>query len=389
LSRILFIVQKEFRQIRRTRAYFAQIFVAPFIMLLVLGSAITNEVKHVTLAVLDRDRSPSSRRIVDACAASPSFSFLGMVDSEAQAAKLLDEGTVKIVLVIPPHFERNAKNGEVPAVQVLVDGVDGNSAGVGLGYMTALLGQLQQEWASGRLPAVLQPASPLGAGAGQTPGASPPGGRIALVSRMWYNPNLDSKPNFVPGLIGILLVMITTFLTAINIVREKEMGTLEQLMVTPLGGLQLIIGKIIPFTILGFAQLTVGVAAAWLVFGLWMKGSLLLFYGMAGIFCLSTLGLGIFISTLVRTQQQAMFVAWFIMIFAQLLSGFFVPIENMPVFIQYITYLNPLRYFMTVLREIYLKGSGFRFIWRQAAAMGAIGLITLVAASLRFQKRVK
>ncbi|HUX13155.1 MAG TPA: ABC transporter permease [Spirochaetia bacterium] len=372
MHRIFYIVQKEFRQIRRTKAYFGLIFVAPFVMLLVMGSAITTEVKHVPVVVLDRDHSPKSREIVNACAASSSFSFLGMVDSQAAAKELLDDGKVKLVIDVPAHFARDVATGAAPSVQVLVDGVDGNSAGVGLGYVTAMLAQVQARWAAER-PSRM-PAGPA---------------QISVVPRMWYNPNLESKLNFVPGLIGVLLVMMTTFLTAVNIVREKEVGTLEQLMVTPLASLELMIGKIIPFAILGFAQLTMSVIAAGVVFGIWMKGGLLTFYAMAAVFALSTLGLGIFVSTLARTQQQAMFIAWFIMIFALLLSGFFVPIENMPPFIQYITYVNPLRYFITVLREIYVKGTEFRFMWREALAMGAIGVAAIVSASVRFQKRVK
>ncbi|WP_455382498.1 ABC transporter permease [Salinispira pacifica] len=373
MRRILFVVQKEFRQIRRTKAYFGLIFVAPFVMLLILGSAITTEVKNVPVVALDQDHSVRSRAIIRALEASSSFSFLGMVGSEEDAKTLLDDGRAAVALVIPPRFEQGVESGTSPTLQVLVDGTNGNSAGVSLGYMTALLAQQQARWTAGRAgpPSFQQPA------------------RITLVPRMWYNPNLESKLNVVPGLIGILLVMVTAFLTAVNIVREKEIGTLEQLMVTPLRSLELMIGKIVPFAVLGFAQLSISVLAAGLVFGIWMKGSLLTFYAMAAIFALSTLGLGIFVSTLARTQQQAMFIAWFIMIFALLLSGFFVPIENMPIFVQYITYVNPLRYFITVLREIYLKGTDFGYLWKEAVAMGAIGLTALTSAALRFRKRVK
>jgi ABC-2 type transport system permease protein len=375
MRKIFYVVQKEFRQIRRTKAYFALIFVAPFLQLLIMGSALTTDVKHVPLSIVDHDGSPMSREVIEAAAATQSFDFLGMASSDAQATALLDEGKARIALLVPPHFERDVKDGRAPAVQVLVDGVDGNSAGVALGYMTALLAQVQARWAGS-----LSSASSL---------AEQGTGLIAVVPRMWYNANLDSKLNFVPGLAGILLIIVTTFLTAINIVREKEIGTLEQIMVTPLNGLQLMIGKIIPYTILGFAQLTVSILAAGLVFGIWMKGSLLLFYAMAFIFCFSTLGLGIFVSTLARTQQQAMFIGWFFMIFMMLLSGFFIPIDNMPAWVQYLTYINPLRYFILILREIYLKGTGLGYLWKEAAMMGAIGAVALVSATMRFQKRLK
>ena len=372
MGKVFYVVQKEFRQIRRTKAYFGIIFVAPFVQLVVMGLALTTEVKHVPLTIVDKDRSPMSREIADSAIATASFDFRGMSASEADATAMLDEGRARVALVIPPHFERDVKDLRSPAVQALVDGVDGNSAGVSLGYVSAMLAQVQERWAA--------------AAATGPPGAGP--GSIAMVPRMWYNANLDSKLNFVPGLAGIMLIIITTFLTAVNLVREKEIGTLEQIMVTPLRGIELIIGKIIPFTILGLAQLTISVLAAGLVFGIWMRGSLLLLYAMAFVFCLSTLGLGIFVSTIARTQQQAMFIAWFFMIFALLLSGFFVPIENMPLGIRYLTYINPLRYFISILRELFLKGTPFRYLWTEAAAMGAIGLVALASATMRFRKRL-
>jgi ABC-2 type transport system permease protein len=377
MRRLFYLIQKEFPQIRRRRANIVLVFVAPFLQLLIIGSSVTTEVKNVPMGIVDYDHSPASRLLIQTFAASGSFDFLGLSASEGQAVELLDNGRVKLMVVIPPGLERDMRNGRAPRVQVLLDGVDGNSAGVALGYVTALLAQLQRDWAAGLSAA----PAPWAAAAGR--------GRVSVSARMWYNPNLDSKLNFVPGLIGILLIIVTTFLTSVNIVREKEIGTLEQLMVTPLSRAQIILGKIIPFSFLGFLQLTMSILAAGLVFGIWMKGSPLLLYVMAGLFFLSTLGLGIFISTLVRTQQQAMFVSWFATIYTMLLSGFFIPIANMPVWVQYITYLNPLRYFITVLREVYLKGTGLAFLWREALAMGVIGAAGLVSASLRFHKRLK
>jgi ABC-2 type transport system permease protein len=389
MRRLFYLIQKESRQIRRRRANIILVFVAPFLQLLIIGSSVTTEVKNVPMGVVDYDHSPASRLLIQTFAASGSFHFLGVSASEGQAVELLDNGRVKLMVIIPPGLERDMKNGRAPRVQVLLDGVDGNSAGVALGYVTALLAQLQRGWATGRYGPAAGPAAAPVASAAAGPAAGPGRARVTVSARMWYNPNLDSKLNFVPGLIGILLIIVTTFLTSVNIVREKEIGTLEQLMVTPLTRAQIILGKIIPFGFLSFLQLTMSILAAGLVFGIWMKGSPLLLYAMAGLFFLSTLGLGIFISTLVRTQQQAMFVSWFATIYTMLLSGFFIPIANMPVAIQYITYLNPLRYFITVLREVYLKGTGIRFLWREALAMGVIGTLALVSASLRFHKRLK
>ena len=374
MGKIRSLVIKEFHQIRRTRAYLALIFVAPFMQLLIMGSAITNEVKHIPLIVVDQDMTPSSREIVRSLRAVDLFEFRGFADSSRQAVRALDDGRAKAVLVIPRDFEKDIERGNSPSVQVLIDGVDGNSAGITLGNITSMVSRIQQEWA-----AIRRMRDPSAAGRADM---------VEVIPRLYYNPELDSKMNFVPGLIGLLLLMITTMLTAINIVREKELGTLEQLMVTPLGGIQLIIGKIIPFTILGVVQFTVGIIAARLVFGIPISGSIPLLYGMVLLFLMSTLGLGIFVSTITHTQQQAMFVAWFTMIFALLLSGFFVPIKNMPRFVQYLTYINPLRYFINVLREIYLKATPFRYLWQEAAAMGTLGFALIVAASLGFHKRL-
>jgi ABC-2 type transport system permease protein len=374
MGKIRSLVIKEFRQIRRTRAYLAVIFVAPFMQLLIMGSAITNEVKHIPLVVVDQDMTPSSREIVRSFRAVDLFDFRGFADSYRQAVRALDDGRAKAVLVIPRDFEEDMERGTNPSVQVLIDGVDGNSAGITLGHITSMVSRIQQKWAANRRI--------------RNPSAAGQADMVEVIPGLYYNPELDSKLNFVPGLIGLLLLMITTMLTAVNIVREKELGTLEQLMVTPLGGIQLIIGKIIPFTILGIVQFTVGIIAARLVFGIPINGSIPLLYGMVLLFLMSTLGLGIFVSTITRTQQQAMFVAWFTMIFALLLSGFFVPIKNMPRLVQYLTYINPLRYFINVLREIYLKATPLRYLWQEAAAMGTLGFLLIVATSLGFHKRL-
>lgn len=335
--------------------------------LIVMGSAITNEVKNITLVVVDEDRSPSSRRIIYKFRAVPLFEYLGEYPSTEEAVRSLDDGTAKTAIVIPRCFERDMLKGESPSLQVLIDGVDGNSAGISLGYILTMAAGIQKGWV-------------------MTRGMKLSG--IEVVPRYFYNPQLESTLNFVPGLIGLLLLMITTMLTAVNIVREKEMGTLEQLMVTPLSGVELIIGKIIPYAVLGLMQFSMGIIAARVVFGITMAGNILLLYGITLLFIMSTLGLGIFFSTVANTQQQAMFVAWFSMVFTLLLSGFFVPIKNMPRFVQYLTYLNPLRYFITVLREIYLKGTPFRYLWREAAVMGGMGVALIVTSSLRFNRRL-
>ncbi|MGD9487994.1 MAG: ABC transporter permease [Calditrichaceae bacterium] len=373
IQRILYLIQKEFREILREKAFIGIIFVMPFVEIVLLGFAITTDVKHVPLAIVDLDHSQSSRRIIDAFSVTESFEYVGVVKTEARSKEMMDYGEIKLALVIPPHFERDLKNGIQPKVQAIVDGVDGNSAGIALGYVNQISVNLQKEWLGS-----------AGLLAQKTAGVH----ITEILPRMLYNPSLESVNNIVPGVIAVLLTIITAVLTGMSIVREKEIGTLEQLMVTPIRSSELIIGKTIPFLIISFLLLNVGILAAGIIFGIWIKGNLILLYVLSMIFSLSTLGLGIFASTMAKTQQQAMFVAWFFSIFAFILSGFFIPIQNMPDWVQMVTYLNPLRYYMVVIREIYLKGTSAPYLVKEALAMLAFGLIAFGSAVLRFQKRL-
>lgn len=373
MQRIIYLIQKELRQILRQRIYLGIIFIMPFIQIVLLGFAITTEVKHVPLTIVDQDGSFTSRRIVEAFSVNETFNYVGGTHNFKQAKVLLERGKIRFILVIPEHFERDLKNGNQPTVQAVLDGVDGNSAGVALGYLTQIALKLQKEWfqQAGLLTAKLMKVH-----------------LTEIETRMAYNPDLTSVNNIVPGILAILLMAVTSFLTGMSIVREKEIGTLEQLMVTPIRNRELILGKVLPMMLVAFLLFNVGILGAGVIFGLWIKGNLLTLYFMMLLFSLSTLGLGIFASTLARTQQQAMFIAWFFMVFAMLLSGFFIPIENMPKIIQLITYLNPVRYFMVVIREIYLKGTQIQYLWKEGLAMLAFGLITFISASLRFRKRL-
>lgn len=369
MQRVLYLIQKEFRQILREKAFIGIIIVMPFIQIVLLGFAITTDVKNVTLGVVDMDNSASSRRLSDAFSVTESFKYLYAPGSAKEAIQMMDDGLIKVAIVIPQNFERDLKLSKKPVIQALVDGVDGNSAGVVLAYINQITLKLQREWG-----VLAHQKSPVHL--------------VSIESRMLYNASLESRNNIVPGIIALLLTMITAFLTGMSIVREKEIGTLEQLMVTPIKSYELILGKIIPFIIVGLVLVTVGILASGLIFGIWMKGNIFLLYGLSLVFVMSTLGLGIFSSTLAKTQQQAMFIVWFFAIFAILLSGFFIPIQNMPEGIQAITYLNPLRYFMVIIREIYLKGTPFIYLYKETAALAIFGIFTLSLASLRFQKRL-
>lgn len=376
MQRILYLIQKEFRQIFREKANLAIIFVMPIIQLLIMGFAITTDIKNIRTIVVDEDRTVLSRSITEAFMVTKIFKFVGIGDSVKSAIWQMDVSKAKLIVVIPFNFEKDLRNSKVPKIQVVLDGVDGNSAGITNAYATMVLNNYQKKWLKEVHSAVRQPKQ------FQT---------LHMVSsrpRMLYNPELNSQNNIIPGIIAVLLTMITLFLTTINIVREKELGTLEQLSVTPIKNHELVIGKVLPFAILGFILFNVGLLAAGAIFGVWIRGNLFLLYLMSFIYMMTTLGLGIFISTIAATQQQAMFFAWFISIFTMLLSGFFVPIQNMPDLIQLITYLNPTRYFMEVVRGIILKASGLSALWPEFFGMVIFGAVILSSAILRFHKRL-
>lgn len=375
MRQVLYLIQKEFRQIRRDRLMMAVMFVAPLIQITILGSAITTNVRHVRTAVRDDDRTPFSREFIRQFTRSEYFTLVAVDEGTGRPAELLDRGAASVVIVIPQHFQRDALRGRQPALQVMVDGIDGNSAGVALGY----LADVAQRYQAGVL-ATEPGLAARQAGAGTR--------LVEAETRFWYNPDLDSAVYIVPGIVALILLIITVFLTSMAIVREKEIGTLEQLMVTPIRAWQLVLGKIIPFSVLGFIEIIIAIGFVYLVFGIGVAGSVPLLFGEAALFILTTLGLGILVSTISETQQQALFVAWFIMIFAILLSGFFLPIANMPPAVQVITYINPLRYFLVILREIYLKGTGLRELLPETLALALFGVTVFTAAVLRFRTKL-
>lgn len=367
MKRIFYLIQKEFRQIRRDKAMLAIIFVVPLIQTIVLGFAMTVDVKNIRLIVYDADRSAISRELYRRFEANPYFDMVGYAESPEQIRASLDQWEAQISLFVPLHFGRDLELGRQPVLHVTVDGLDGNTAGIAMGYARGVATDFALEFAPRR----------------QLAGA----GIVLTEPRFWYNLNLTSKNYMVPGLIAILLTVVTMFLTSMGLVREKEIGTLEQLMVTPISAGQLIIGKVLPFLLIGLIELHIILPVAFVVFGLQFAGSYPLLVGSALLYFLTTLGLGIFISTLADTQQQAMFIAWFFMVFMILMSGFFTPIENMPPFWQQVTYLNPARYFIALIREIFLKATPLYLLWNQLIPLAIIGVVIISASVLKFNKR--
>ncbi len=373
MRQILYLVQKEFRQIFRDFSMVRILFVVPLIQIFILGNAITTDVKNIKVVIQDQDRSQYSREFISKFVHSKYFKIAGFEEDYSKLSSYLDSGKANLAIVIPVHFQRDIVLQKKPDIQLLVDGVDGNSAGVSLGYITDIVQQYQERLIEYSPDLSLQVKTIR---------------RVEMEPRFWFNPNLESKLYIVPGIIALILLIITLFLTSMGIVREKEIGTLEQLMVTPIRSYQLVIGKIIPFSILGILEIMISMGFVYLIFGIGVKGSLLLLLFESSIFIISTLGLGIFISTISDTQQQALFIAWFFMIFAILLSGFFIPIANMPPLIQHITHLNPLRYYIVILREIYLKGTSFKDLIPETLAMVTFSTCLFLAAVIRFRKKL-
>ncbi len=364
---------KEFLQIRRDKRLLPLILFAPIIQVILLGYAATVDVKNISLVVYDGDRSTESRGYLERFTNTGYFTVVGFAEHPNELDDWLDETRATLALSIPNGFGTDIGAGRKVSVQVLADGSDANTANISLNYAAQITAGYAQSLLTNRL---------MRAG-----GISVPA--VVSETRVWFNPDLRSANFMIPGVVALILLIITTTFTSAAIVREKEAGTIEQIMVTPIRPYQFILGKLLPFIIIGFVDvvLVLGVAVNW--FGIPLKGSILLLFGLSGLFLLTTLGLGLFVSTISRTQQQAMMTAQFFIFFPFIfLSGFTFPIDNMPTIVQMITYVVPLRYFITIVRGLFLKGVGLEILWPQALALFAFGLAILSLAVARFQKRL-
>jgi ABC-2 type transport system permease protein len=337
-----------------------------------LGYAASTDVKDVPVVVADGDRSPESRNLIARFDASPNFTIVDTVTTVAEVDPYLQRGTAWIALGIPAGYGTAIESRRPVALQVVADGSDSNSTTVALGYATALVGEYS---------ASVSPPSPSAS-------TGPPSTAIDLRVRVWFNSQLESRFFMIPGVLALLLLLVTSNLAAMAIVREKELGTLEQLNVTPLRRWELIVGKLLPYGVIAVIDVLLVTAVAVFWFEVPLRGSFALLIAMSLIYVLCTLGLGLFISTISDTQQQAMMTATFFFLTPMIyLSGFIFPIENMPQVIQYATYLIPLRYFLVIVRGIFLKGIGLDLLWPQAAAMGLWGVVVLSLAVMRSRKR--
>lgn len=376
---VFYLIKKEFKQIFRTREMLAIVFMVPLIQMAVLGFAISTEVKHVSLIIADHDKSAVSRDLIRAFAQTDRFRIVGYETSIRRIEEAVHRWDAQMALIIPPNFARELYRGGTPQVQIIADGLDGNTAGVALGYASSILSGFGADLISRPTLARMRTA-------GKPEVRSPH--VLTVEDRMWYNLNLQPEQYMIPGIVVVLVTIISMMLSAMGLVREKEIGTLEQLMVTPLKRYQLVLGKIMPFLILTFVELAIVLVAAQIIFPIHMMGSYWLLAALAFLYLFTTLGLGILISTISNTQQQAMFISWFFMVFMILMSGFFIPIENMPETLQKITYLNPMRYFMYIVREIFQKDASLAFLLRDAIPMTVFGLVIFTFSVLSFQKQL-
>ncbi len=376
MSRLQSVLTKEWIQIRRDPKLLGILLIAPVLQLLVLGSAVTTDVREVSLAVRDNDHSWHSREMVRAISSSGYLQTTMLAGPGACDAEALISGRAGLVLVIPADFSRTLLRGLPVGVQVLVDGADSSFAVQGLNYLQKALHLYSERLARG----IVDDAVRLR-------GFSPP--TITAQSRAWFNPALDSHHYMVPALMGLLLMVATMVVTSMALVKEREEGTMEQVIVTPLRPSELIAGKLLPFVVIGFVEITLALLVIVFLFDVPLKGSLLLLYACSGLFLLNTLGLGLLVSTLVKTQQQAMLVAtFFIMMPFVLLSGFTFPIENMPTPIRVVAELIPLKFYLRIVRGLFLKGIGLADLWRDALALLAWGVGLLGLAVLKFRKRL-
>ena len=371
LERLLCMIKKEFIQIFRNSKMRAIVLIMPLVQSMVFGYAVTTDVKQVATAVYDQARTPESRDLVDRFIHSGYFSVRQTIHSDREMDELIDRGIVAAIIRIPPDFSGKLASGTTVAVQVVVDGTDSNTAGVVLNYAGNIIRNDAIE--------ILRKRT-------DRPGWEATG--VHLQTRAWFNENLTSRNFYVPGVIASIVMLVTLLLTSMSVVREKEMGTMEQIIVTPITSAEFIIGKTMPSIILGFVNMIFVTLISVFWFDIPVRGSIVTLLVANGFFLMTTIGAGLFISTLSDTQQQAMMSAFFFYLPAVLLSGFMFPIANMPDVVQAFTYLNPLRYFLIVIRGIFLKGVGVAILWPQMLALFVLGSLVLTMAVKRFHKNI-
>jgi ABC-2 type transport system permease protein len=350
MKTIGYIIQKEFKQIFRNKGMLPIIFILPLVQLVILANAATFEIKNIKFAYIDNDHTTISRALIEKFNASTFFNVLTNYSSEKQANSAMLNGDVDVVLEIPAYFERDLLKKKHNQLGLTINAIDGATAGVESVYVNQIIQSFNKDLRIELMASPDELAKPIS---------------ITSIPSFWYNETLNYKTFMVPGILVLLVTMITLFLSGMNIVREKEIGTLEQINVTPIRKREFIIGKLFPFWVIGMGLLTIGLIIAKLIFDIPIVGSLALMYAYTSVYIFVVLGIGLFISNYTDTQQQAMFISWFFMVIFILMSGLFTPIESMPQWAQIITEFNPIKYFVEVMRMVMLKGSSFKDILPQ------------------------
>ena len=368
---VLYLVQKEALQVLRDRVMLFQILAIPVIQLLIIVNAATFEVQTAEVHLVDNDRTQVSRRIADAFRGSNRFVITERSSSADAADESLNAGRADLILQVPAGFERDLTRGEAPDVRLLASGTN-PSAGVVQSYAQQILQRVGAEVGREIQPQVQKTAASRA--------------DLDVRSRLWYNPTLDYDDFMAPGILAILVTLIGTLLTAQNIAREQEIGTLEQLNVTPITKSQFIAGKLAPFWVLGLFEFALGLFVAWLAFAIPMQGSLLLLFGATGVYLIVALGLGLWISTVVHTQQQAMFVTFFVMVLYLFMSGLFTPVASMPAWAEWVAEFSPLKHFIEVIRAVLMKGAGPLDVGHPLAILAAYGAVVLTVAVRQYSK---
>jgi ABC-2 type transport system permease protein len=372
-SRLISIVRKEFIQIFRDTRTLIMILVIPIMQLFLLGYSATNDVRNIPLAVLDQSRSPESRALLDSYRAADYFRIAYSVQSEAEIRQLIESGDARAAMIIPPDYAQRLSDGDAQ-VAFILDGSDPTSASTALSAAQLIsqahaINLLAQTFS--RTGMNLQVQQP-----------------VTVHTTVWYNPDLVSAFFMIPGVIGMILYAIAAILTATSVVRERERGTIEQLIVTPIRPWELIVGKLMPYVILGFFNTIEVLAVGHWWFGMPIRGDLGLILILSVVFLATGLGIGLFASTIANTQQEAMLTVWMTLLPSIFLSGFFFPLEAMPKVLQWISYLMPLRYYLVIIRSLLLKGVGLDMIQFDVIAMTLFAVGIMTAAALRFHKRL-
>ncbi len=373
LARLKQMLIKEFIQVFRDKRTRFVLFGPPIIQMLIFGYAATFEIHHVPTVVLDLDHSQESRELISRFSSSPYFDVQRQLTDYRQIGDLIDQGKTTVGLEINAGFAQNLRKGQTAPLQVIVDATNSNTALIASGYITQIALGFAQDYQKDRIYRI-------------SPQMVEEVPSVQLEQRPWYNPDLRSRWFFVPGIIGSLTLVLVVTLTAFAVVREREIGTLEQIMVTPIRPAEFILGKTLPFFLIGLFDVSLIGTVGTLWFKVPFRGQILVLFAGAVLFLLCMLGVGLLISTVSSTQQQAMVTAFFFIMPAITFSGFGFPISTMPQWLQNLTYLSPLRYFLVVLRGTYLKGVGMEILWPQMLAMAALGISLLTIAALRFHK---